>query len=196
MTKQKNELPQKITLDGEHGELRLMNKDDGGAILEFAESLPPHDLLFLRRDITKPKVAVAWMRSTEEGSIYSIVATKGEKIVGCGTLVQDPFSWSPHVREVRILVSPLVRQNGLGRLILQQCFVAALEENVKKLTAQMTVDQKGAIAIFEELGFRGEALLKDQVMDREGQTHDIVILSCEVEKASNQLSAYGLDDFG
>lgn len=184
--------PTEIKLGDEKGELRLMKAGDGAAILAFAESLPPHDLLFLRRDITKPKVVEAWIEASKAGSIYSVVVTKGDQIVGCGTLVEDPLSWSPHVREVRVLVSPRVREHGLGRKILQQCFRRALEENVKKLTAQMTVDQKGAIAIFEELGFRGEALLKDQVMDREGQTHDIVTLSCDVDRASDQLSAYGI----
>ena len=185
--------PAELKLGGEKGHLRLMKADDGPAILAFAESLPPHDLLFLRRDITKPKVVDAWIEASKAGSIYSVVATKEDQIVGCGTLVADPFSWSPHVREVRVLVSPSAREHGLGRMILQQCFRKALEEDVKKLTAQMTVDQKGAIAIFEELGFRGEALLKDQVMDRDGETHDIVTLSCEVDQASNQLSAYGFD---
>lgn len=186
--------PGDLELGGEKGHLRLMNAVDGAAILAFAEGLPPHDLLFLRRDITKPKVVDAWIEACKAGNIYSIVATKGTEIVGCGTLVEDTFSWSPHVREVRILVSSSVREHGLGRVILQQCFRKALEDGVKKLTAQMTVDQKGAIAIFEELGFRGEALLKDQVMDRDGETHDIVILSCEVDQASNQLSAYGFEE--
>lgn len=186
--------PGDLELGGEKGHLRLMNAVDGAAILAFAEGLPPHDLLFLRRDITKPKVVDAWIEASKAGNIYSIVATKGAEIVGCGTLVEDTFSWSPHVREVRILVASSVREHGLGRVILQQCFRKALEDGVKKLTAQMTTDQKGAIAIFEELGFRGEALLKDQVMDRDGETHDIVILSCEVDQASNQLSAYGFDE--
>lgn len=186
--------PGDIKLGSEAGHIRLMKDDDGAAILAFAEGLAPHDLLFLRRDITKPKVVDAWIEASKAGSIYSVVATRGNEVVACGTLVGDPLSWSPHVREVRVLVSPKVREHGLGRLILQQCFKKALEDGVKKLTAQMTVDQKGAIVIFEELGFRGEALLKDQVMDREGETHDIVILSCDVDQVSNQLSAYGFEE--
>jgi len=31
-------------------------------------------------------------------------------------------------------------------------------------------------------------------MDREGETHDIVILSCDVDQVSNQLSAYGFEE--
>ena len=187
-------LPMSLKLGDHKGCLRLMNNDDGPDILKFAEGLPPHDLLFLRRDITQPKVVDAWVQASEAGSIYSIIATSDGEVVGCGTLVEDPFSWSPHVREIRVLVSPAAREHGLGRMILQQCFRKAIDSNVRKLIAQMTVDQKGAIAIFEELGFRGEALLKDQVMDRDGNTHDIVTLSCDVNEVTNRLAIYGFDD--
>jgi len=69
----------------------------------------------------------------------------------------------------------------------------AIERKLKKLSANMTVDQQGAVAIFEELGFSGEALLKDQVMDKNGETHDIVILSCDVERVHSQMAAYGVE---
>jgi RimJ/RimL family protein N-acetyltransferase len=45
----------------------------------------------------------------------------------------------------------------------------------------MTADQKGAIAIFERLGFQPEALLQDFVIDRSGRTHDRVVMSHDVE---------------
>jgi hypothetical protein len=42
--------------------------------------------------------------------------------------------------------------------------------------AQMTVDQQAAIALFESLGFKAEALLRDHVRDVDGKTRDIVVL--------------------
>ena len=44
----------------------------------------------------------------------------------------------------------------------------------------MTVDQTGAIAIFEGLGFKAEALLRDHVRDKTGKKHDIVVLGHNV----------------
>ena len=40
----------------------------------------------------------------------------------------------------------------------------------------MTVDQRGAITLFESLSFKAEALLRDHVRDVDGKTHDIVVL--------------------
>jgi len=57
---------------------------------------------------------------------------------------------------------------------------------------QMTIDQQAAIALFESLGFRGEALLRDHVRDVDGKTHDIVVLGHNIAQVLAQLEAYGL----
>jgi hypothetical protein len=58
----------------------------------------------------------------------------------------------------------------------------------------MTADQTSAIAVFEEMGFQAEALLRDHVRDQSGEKHDIVILSHDVERFQSQMQAYGLTD--
>ena len=45
-----------------------------------------------------------------------------------------------------------MRGKGLGRLLTQEAFAQALERGIEKMVAQMTVDQKGAIATFEGWG--------------------------------------------
>ena len=61
-----------------------------------------------------------------------------------------------------------------------------------KLSVQMTVDQRGAITLFESLGFKAEALLRDHVRDVDGKTHDIVVLGHNVAQVRAQMEAYGL----
>ncbi|WP_299323982.1 GNAT family N-acetyltransferase [Parasphingopyxis sp.] len=187
-------LPATISLDGTDYALRAMTAEDKAAILAFAKSLPAHDLLFLTRDITKRRVVDAWIDQTDSGAIETVVAEQDGRLVGCSALITDPLSWSPHLGELRVLVDPAARQHGLGRVLIEQCFGKALDKGLKKLTAQMTVDQKGAITLFEELGFRGEALLRDHVRDAEDTLHDIVILACDVDRATSQLEAYGMSE--
>ena len=55
----------------------------------------------------------------------------------------------------------------------------------------MTVDQPAAIALFEGLGFKAEALLRDHVRDVDGKTHDIVVLGHNIAQVQAQLEAYG-----
>jgi RimJ/RimL family protein N-acetyltransferase len=57
----------------------------------------------------------------------------------------------------------------------------------------MTPDQTGSIALFESLGFRAEALLRDQVRDGNGQLHDLAILSHDAGAAAARRQAIGLE---
>ncbi|MDB5635627.1 MAG: Protein N-acetyltransferase, RimJ/RimL family [Bradyrhizobium sp.] len=175
-------------------EFRIMGPADGAAVLAFAQMLPVHDLLFLPRNISEPKVLAAWIKEIERGSITSLLAVKSARVVGCGTIVRDPHSWSPHVGEIRNVISPDVRGLGVGRALSQETFALALSVGLEKLLVQMTVDQTGAIAIFEGLGFKAEALLHDHVRDLSGKKHDIVVLAHNVAQVRAQMEAYGLAD--
>lgn len=186
--------PRKVPCDGGDVELRLMAPADEAAVLAFAQRLSTHDLLFLRRDISQPRVVAAWMEATRGDTMVTVVAMRDGQMLGCATLVRDPLSWSRHVGELRVIVDVSMRGKGLGQVLTQECFAIALELGMEKLTAQMTVDQRGAIAVFQGLGFRPEALLGQQVKDRDGKAHDIVMLSHDVADFEAQRAAYGLDE--
>ncbi len=184
--------PRHVKTDAGDIEFRLMARADEAAVLDFARKLPTHDLLFLPRNISEPKVLSAWINEIEQGAITSLLAIKDGKVVGCGTLVRDLHSWSPHVGEIRMVVSLDARGQGVGRALSQETFALALGAGLEKLSAQMTVDQRAAIAVFESLGFKAEALLRDHVRDADGKTHDIVVLGHNVAQVRAQLEAYGV----
>lgn len=160
--------------------IRRFEAKDQTAMLAFAEGLPEHDLLFLGRDLRHPRVIAAWVEAVNEGWIDSLVAEENGTFVGTAALVRDPLGWSAHVGEVRLLVSTAKRGAGVGRDLLEGIYSIAMERGIAKLTAQMTPDQLGSVMLFESLGFRAEALLKDHVRDRTGSPHDLAILSHDV----------------
>jgi GNAT superfamily N-acetyltransferase len=184
--------PRLVQTEAGEIEFRLMAPDDEAAVLDFAQQLPVHDLLFLPRNISEPKVLSAWVKEIERGAITSLLALKNGTVVGCGTLVRDPHSWSPHVGDVRMVVSRDVRGQGVGRALSQETFALALGAGLEKLSVQMTVDQQAAITLFESLGFKAEALLSDHVRDVNGKKHHIVVLGHNVAQVRGQLEAYGL----
>src|SRR4051794_11049113 len=87
--------PRHVKTDAGDIEIRLMSPADEAAVLAFGKGLPTHDLLFLPRNISEPKVLSAWVKEIERGAITSLLAVRGGTVVGCGTLVRDPHSWSP-----------------------------------------------------------------------------------------------------
>lgn len=174
--------------------IRRFKPEDFEPMQRFTRALPEHDLLFLSRDLKHRKVLEAWLEAVEDGFIDSFVAEDGDAIVGTCALVRDPLGWSTHIGEVRLLVSPQLRGQGVGRRLLGEMFKAAEARELKKLIAQMTPDQRTAIRLFEEHGFRGEALLRDHVMDRQGSLHDLAILSLDVARLAAQHQAFGFGE--
>ena len=174
--------------------IRLMDGNDAEAVLAFARDLPPHDLLFLQRDIRNPRVVAAWIEQIERGLIRSLLAVGPDGVIGCAAIVRDELSWSPHVAEIRILITPDVRGGGLGRALAQDSLAFTQSLGVEKVFVRMTPDQQGAIAVFEDMGFRGEALLRDHVRDAEGQAHDIAILALDLTRQHARYTAFGVGE--
>ncbi|MGI9025565.1 MAG: GNAT family N-acetyltransferase, partial [Burkholderiaceae bacterium] len=79
--------PRMMACEGGDLELRLITPADEAAVLAFAQQLSVHDLLFLPRDISEPKVVAAWMEATRTGAIVTVLATKGAQVLGCATIV-------------------------------------------------------------------------------------------------------------
>lgn len=184
--------PTEIDLDGREVLLRPLVESDCEAMLAFANSLEVHELLFLQRDIRSPRVFAAWIDQIAAGTIRSLVAVEGDTILGCTALVRDELSWSPHVAEVRVLVDTGARGMGLGRLLAMHCLDAASDEEIEKLEVRMTSDQVAARQMFEEMGFRPEALLRNHVRDAAGVSSDILIMAIEMRSYRSKQAVYGM----
>ncbi len=160
--------------------LRPMSAFDANRLINFANSLPAYDLLHLRMDITKPEVVRQWIRQLEENTTATIIAEADGQIAGYAILHHHQVTWQRHLGEIRILVGPAYRAQGLGRKLAHEICVLARDMGLSRIVAQMTPDQKGAIATFERLGFQPEALLSDFVIDRDGRTHDLMVMAYDV----------------
>lgn len=180
--------PKQVTLtDGATLELRGMTAADREAVLSFARRLPEEDLLFMRVDLTDPDVVDEWIRNLATGHSMSVLAWDGNSVAGYATVHRNPARWTRRVGEIRVNVGPEYRSRGLGRIMAGEVFDIARTLGLRKLMANMTVDQRGAQGAFRRLGFVAEALLTDYVEDREGTTRDLVIMSYDVEGHSEQV---------
>ena len=172
--------------------LRPMAPEDGPGLLAFAGQLPPHDIMFMRRDITQQAGIDQWIRDLKSGHIHSVLAEDEFGIVGYSTIHLNDLAWSAHVAEMRVTTAERSRGFGLGRLLTREAFNIAMSLGIEKIVARMTTDQTGARALFHELGFQNEALLKDHVKDRNGARHDLLLMACEVQTFLSTRNAYGV----
>jgi L-amino acid N-acyltransferase YncA len=161
--------------------LRLMEPSDRDTILNFGRSLPDHDLLFLRTDVTDPKVIDEWVENLKKGRTITVMA-EGEdgNLLGYASLHHNEVLWTRHVGEIRVMLKPELRGFGLGKALANEVFAIAKDLGLQKVMVQMTTDQRGARGMVESLGFRPEALLADFVIGRDGRTYDLLIMSYDM----------------
>jgi len=182
--------PKELKLrNGRRVNLRPMTGDDKPAILAFVQSLPPDDLMFLRTDITDSAVIDNWVSNLAKGETVTLIAEIEGMLAGYASLHHDPARWTRRVGEIRVLLSPPYRGAGLGRCLAEEMFHIGHERGIRKMAAMMTPDQPSARAAFERLGFQVEALLQDWVVDRNGRTRDLLIMSHDLDAARDRLSA-------
>ncbi len=185
----RREYPRTIKLrDGAEMTLRLMTGADVDRIVAFGRELPEEDLMFLRVDITDPAVVQRWVESPGANRAVTLVAETPERaMAGYGSLIYNEISWQRHLGEIRLLTGRQHRSRGLGRALALELYHVARELGLRKIVAQMTSDQKGAIATFERHGFQAEALLQDFVIDRTGRTRDLVVMAHDVEGLTDRV---------
>jgi RimJ/RimL family protein N-acetyltransferase len=176
----KRSYPWATTVKGNKVAIRLMTAEDGEELLAFARSLPERDLLFLSVDITRLEIVEGWVRRIEEGRTFTVMAEADGKLVGHGTLYLSELSWTRHMGEIQLLINPRYRGGGLGHLLANEVFTIAQGLGLQKIIARMAADQRGALQVFERLGFKAEALLADFVIDRDGRTHDLIVMSHDI----------------
>ena len=182
--------PHTITLrDGTSVTLRLMTAFDAERIVSFANSLPADDLLHLRINITDPEVVKEWVRNLEARKTVTVIAETGEDLAGYGILHHNNVTWQRHLGEMRVLIAPRFRAKGLGRALAEEILAIAQDMELGKVVAQMMMDQPGARAMFLRMGFQTEALLPDFVIDRSGQTRDLIVMAYDMTGFSGHVNS-------
>jgi RimJ/RimL family protein N-acetyltransferase len=169
-----------------------MTYEDADALHRFFTGIPEEDLLFLRRDVTDREVIESWALDVAAGHTTTLLAERNGAIVGEASIHRSRVPWTAHVGEIRVVVDAEHRKLGLGTALVQAIFLEALDRGIEKVLAEMTPDQKGAINVFQKLGFRVEGLLREQVRDRRGAKHDVVVMAHDVREAADRLRNWGI----
>jgi ribosomal protein S18 acetylase RimI-like enzyme len=164
------------------------------ALSRFFAELPAGGLTFIEEDVTDP------------AQVRSLAASARDRWLAVDDRVPQHFTvtgylavrrlpgWSDHVGQIRLVVHPAYRRAGLGRTLARHALIQAVEAGLRKLVVELVADQEHAIAMFTALGFTGEALLRDQIRDRDGRLRDLVVLAHYVEETWAAMATVGLQE--
>lgn len=173
--------PKEIILrTGEKVTLRPMVKDDERKLLKFFSRLSEKDRLFLKDDVTDPKVIESWARNLNYAHVIPIIAQIDDRIIGDATLHIRETDQPPSLGEIRIVTDRDFRRRGLGSMLAKEIYFLALSMNLDRLVAEVVEDQHAVIKTFESLGFRRETVLKARAIDLHGEKHNLVIMTEDV----------------
>ncbi len=170
-------------------EIKQLEPADREALERFLARVPEGDRTFFKEDVEAPEVIDAW---AQPGPARAVAVQVGE-VVGYVAVV-PLHGWSSHVGEVRVIVDPEQRGQGIGRALARRAVTEAVELDLRRLVVEVVADQEATIAMFRSLGFDPEALLTDHVCDRSGALRDLMILAHSVEEQWSSMVAAGIAD--
>lgn len=157
------------------------------ALARFLADLPEGDVTFIKEDVTDPAALL------EGGGVREVAIDGDGAIAGLLLLVPLP-GWSSHVGDLRLVVHPAHRGQGLGHQLARRALLAAAELGLRKVVVEVVAAQQGAVRLFTNLGWQGEALLTDHIRDRAGELRDLLLLAYLVEDSWSAMSVSGVEE--
>lgn len=172
-------------------EIRSLSEDDQPALKAFLRRIPEGDRTFFKEAVEDPEVIAAW---TEHSAGRWLAVHQGD-VLGYVAVV-PMHGWSSHVGELRLIVDPGHRGEGVGTTLCKHAILAAFRDGLSKLVVEVLANQEFTVDMFRALGFDPEALLVGHVRDRGGEMLDLMILAHTASDASAAVAAAGLRDAG
>lgn len=163
---------------------------DVDEVWAFFQRVPERDRTFVKEPVNDLADVKAWVGDVR--AMRSIARRDGDIVGYVGVL--RGVGWSSHVGEIRLVVDPALRRQGIGQRLAWHAVRVAVELGLKKLVVEVVAAHESTIALFTGLGFRPEALLVDQVRDPTGDFADLVVLANHIDVDWEIMATIGLDD--
>lgn len=130
----------------------------------------------MKDDVTDPELIRKWIFDLDYDNVLPLVAMDKDRIVANGTLKFNPVGWRNHQGEIRTTVDPEYREKGLSTLLIENLIEIAKSMGLEQLTAELAPTLDKAYFLFEKLGFKEAAVLKNFIKDQEDRYEDLVVM--------------------
>ncbi len=171
-------------------EIRPIAEADTDAVVAFFDRIPAGDRTFFKEPVEGAATVKAWLADDRS---QRLIGLDGDGTVIGYVAVIPGVGWSGHVAELRLVVDPGRRGQGLGRRLATAGLEAAVDAGLSKVVVEVVSEQVSTIALFQQLGFVAEALLEDHVRDATGRLTDLIVLSNRAADTWATMATVGLD---
>ncbi len=157
--------------------VRPMTRDDGPALLAFFRRIPDDERYFLKDDVASESVIDGWTQHLDYDRALPLLAFDGDRICADAVLIRHRGDARNHYAEIRVVVDPEYRERGLGTALMKELIDIAWDAELESVQAEFVRDvQEDALEAVKALGGVEVGSLKDAYRDRNGTSHDMVIL--------------------
>ncbi len=163
--------------------IRALEPADEERLMEFFKNLPESERVWYRDDVADPKVIHHWCHNINLDRVLPLVAVQDGKIIAMWTLHVRDYGWTRHHGQLRGTVLPNRRNLGLASLMVHDLLKLATHYEVERLVIELVPEQQAVSQVFQNIGFRIDAVLKNWVKDFKGRYNDMYLLSMQLEPA-------------
>jgi len=160
-----------------------MERTDAEALLAFFRRIPEEDRFFLKDDVASEKVIARWAEDLNYDRALPLLAFRDEQVIANAVLIRHRGGYRRHLAEVRILIEPAFRGQGLGvgmiRQLIEIAWDAELEFTQFELVRGINDE---AIQAAEFLGAMTVGSIPNAAKDTRGDLHDLVFLQIPLGK--------------
>jgi L-amino acid N-acyltransferase YncA len=171
-------------------EIRPMIEADASKSYAFFQRLQKEDRDYLRINVVDRHEVEKRLQNLDKSNVRRIAAWVEGDIVADAALELNSFGWKRHLAEYRIIVASDFKRRGLGMVMAGELYELAIKENVEEMVVELMSPQLEAKKIFERLGFKQEAAMKNMVVDSNGQKQDLILMRCNLSEIWNQIESY------
>jgi GNAT superfamily N-acetyltransferase len=154
-------------------DVRPLTADHRRAAEEFVANIPHGDRAFIDRSLLSQVSVAGWTQRTSARRLGAFI---GDDMVAILTVNPQP-GWMSEVGEVRLVVLPEARGQGIATALAGRAVDIARELDLRKLYVEVMERLERVIDMFGSVGFEREATLRDHVVDGEGRPGNLCILS-------------------
>jgi len=172
-------------------EIRLLEPGDVADVAAFFDRVPEGDQTFFKESVDGVATVESWL--AEPSRIRLLARDIDGAVIGYVAVIPG-VGWSSHVGELRLVVQPARRGEGVGHKLARAGLAAAVEAGLSKVVVEVVAEQVSTIALFQQLGFVAEALLEDHVRDATGRLTDLIVLSNRADDTWATMATVGLDE--
>jgi L-amino acid N-acyltransferase YncA len=157
--------------------LRVIKKHDREELARLFRETPAEEVRFLKYDVKAPRWLEAWLAGLNYRKVLPLAAVDLEEHrFLAGAFLQRGRHTAGHTAEVQLLVPGSCRTLGLDALLLEELISLAGQMDLRLLKAEVAAADQLAIQTFRDQGFKIRAAMDDYFLDRDGVTHDVVLL--------------------